>query len=384
MVIFIVGVFLYSCEPALNSYQADTAPFDWGEEFRSRIWAATYVRRRLEAKEQDRETSYRLRSKQRASPTHTECQAFTKALHTFIRVLDTAKPLILDNTDFQSLGSVLSNATLVDADSRTSPAPVAVDSDHSSRNVVWLRATLERGFPQEFNPRFSETDIDPYWVTPEDTQAVHKLVAFLGLNFNSTWAHKAPLGRTSPPRPRNRSARCEHISTDRSDMTPEELALRARYLARREVFDVRYLSRRRAWGPFLPYRAPGVEGEESVESDDDSDDSDYVPNEAADTEDEDRPYDEDEDDEDEDEDYTPHPPAHHKPPPAPENLRADWIHLAAIRVDCQMGLQGHPEWPEIQDNLTLWDSFRQGTWVPSKPEESTHEWDWAGVEGVWR
>lgn len=211
---------------------------------------------------------------------------------------------------------------------------------------------------------------------------MHKLVVFMGINFDKTQAVSAPMGRTSPPRPRSRSARCEFVSTDRSDLTEEELVLRARYLARKQVYDVIYLSRRRAWGPYQQYHKPLQEGEalENEDLDTDSDDSDFVPREVV-SEDEEMSADEEE--EEEEEDHAPPAAIVHKPSPEPEHLCADWIHLAAIRMDVQSGLQNHAQWADLKNSLTSWDGVCAGAWISEQPADS-NEWDWAGVEGVWR
>ena len=142
-----------------------------------------------------------------------------------------------------------------------------------------------------------------------------------------------------------------------------------------------YLSRRRNWGPFLPYSAPKANEpiEVDEDSDSDSDDPDYIPPAAQDSEDDD-----DMDDDMDDQPALVIRPPRRKAPPAPENLRADWVHLAAIRIVTQASLQEHFQWAEICGTLLSLDSFRTGAWIPRSPPHPETEWDWAGVEGVWR
>lgn len=360
-------------KPDCGTGEAST--FDWGEDFRARVWAQSYIRRRINEDKGDsgRSMAHRLRSKRRTLPSHDESEFFGKALHTIVRVLDTTARAMKRDVEHENPGTTLSTASLGDADDRSPTGPLPVDVDEQSKNVAWLTALTAEGFPREFNPRFSQTDKDPYWSTGSDVQAMHKIVAHIGVHFEKTWADRPSLGRTSPPK---RADRCEMVSTEIYDMTPDELFLRARFLARRQVFDVSYLSRRRHWGPFLPYRGPEHDGQEQDEDfeDSDSDDSDYIPTSTRDTSDgcadEASPV------------------AirwgRRKTDPAPENMRADWIHLAAIRIVAQASLQEHFQWAEIRDTLLSMDSFRAGAWIPRSPAQAITEWDWAGVEGVWR
>ena len=354
---------------------------DWGEEFRARIWTATYVRSRLGA-DTYHGSPYRLRSrKQRSDPTQAERDAFRKALNALDRVLDTTAGVpALGTIDF-ALGSTLSNAPLVDASERTEGTPGLVDPGHLSLNIVWLRSVLASGLPREFNPRYREADIDPFWDTFEDAQLVHKIVALLGPNFDKTPYVEVPLSRTGLRWPRRRATGPESIATDDSDMPEQDLVVRARFLSQRKIYNMHYPSRRRAWGPFQAYyeqreAKPGAVAAQDIDEDSDSDDPDFVP------------YDADTDDDfstdGEDEEF--HPPAQvkSKPPPEPSHLRVDWMHVAAMRTDIQLALEDtSPEWPQLRDALSTWDNIRAGAWIPERSEGAT-EWDWAGVEGVWR
>ncbi|KAF7793559.1 hypothetical protein EIP86_004673 [Pleurotus ostreatoroseus] len=368
---------------ASDQSSPEKSTFDWGQEYKSRVWTQSYVRRRINEHHEEADTSVaqRLRSKQRASPSPEETEAFKKALHTIVRVIETTAHAVNRDAEHEIPGTSLSRASLVDADDRSPTGPRAVDVDDSSKNAAWIQELISRGLPREFSPRFSAKDLDPYWSSEDDVQAVHKIVAYFGLNFEKTWADKPPKRRSSDPWSRATANRCELIPTDVYDLTPDELFARARFLARREVFDMDYLSRRRNWGPFLPYFAPKAEERIEVDEDSDSDseDPDYIPPDAQDSED-----DEDMDDDmDERPTLVVHPPRR-KAPPTPENLRADWVHLAAIRVVAQASLQEHFQWADIRDTLLSLDSFRIGAWIPRSPPQLETERDWAGVEGVWR
>ncbi len=360
----------------------NTEVFDWANEFRSRIWTASHIGSCIQAL--SKETSaYRLRSKQipfQAPPL--ECDYFKRNLHSLLAVIDTSLPITHDSNisiieDDVSVSNQINPPflSLTDTDRASPPVPAASGQEYSSKNTAWLQSVISKGLPREFYPRFDNNVGDPYWIEPVDGLLVHKLMAQIGFDSISV---NGPTG-VSPKRPRTRSNRCELVSEDGDwfEMSSEERFKRARFLARMKVFNVGYLSRRRAWGPFLP-ALDGIYTDEDDESD--PDDADFIPeSENA----------SNSGDEEEEEGNLAHPAAH-GPIPPPEDLYADWIHLAAIRMDVQACLQEHHQWEDIRESLTSLDGLRPGRWFPSRKHDneqtsgSTYNIDWAGVEGVWR
>ncbi|PSR84472.1 hypothetical protein PHLCEN_2v5430 [Hermanssonia centrifuga] len=358
----------------------NTEVFDWENEFRSRIWTASHIGSCIQAL--SKETSaYRLRSKQisipASLPASPECDSFKRNLQSLLAVIDTSLPIthnlnISANEDDPSTSNQINPPfpPLIDTDRASPPVPAASGQEYSSKNIAWLQSVISKGLPREFYPRFDNNVGDPYWIEPIDGLLVHKLMAHIGFDSISV---NGPTS-VSPKRLRTRSNRCELVSEDGDwfEMSSEERFKRARFLARMKVFNVGYLSRRRTWGPFLP-ALDGTYTDDDDESD--PDDADFIPE----SENTSNSGDEEEQDN-----------LAHGPIPPPEDLYADWIHLAAIRMDVQACLQEHHQWEDIRESLTSLDGLRPGRWFPSRKHDneqtsgSTYNIDWAGVEGVWR
>ena len=200
---------------------------------------------------------------------------------------------------------------------------------------------------------------------------------------------------------------------------------RIRLAAQAEVYNMRYLHPRRAYGPFLRVPLDGT-GDDPSDEEDDAADEDFVP----------PPDGGDDSDSDASDDdgpadlgrvrvflpVTPHAP---RPPPAAAELRADWEHLAAIRIVVQARMEEAMRVPhgvlhewfqpgrldDLRRTLLSWENVRAGVWsagpvksveasedeeaggsstpaqesiIPMSPSEPLVEWDWAGVQGVWR
>lgn len=164
-------------------------------------------------------------------------------------------------------------------------------------------------------------------------------------------------------------------------------------------------------------------GGDDSSGEDDINDEDYVPTAAE------SPAGSESEHSDEEEEVPILMPVAHQPRPIPsaEELCADWEHLAAIRIVVQARLEEKTEIPPIdglepgqrfQHTLLSWENVRAGVWTAGPtlmrvkgtkdnepnantdpkmegssaqcpnllkaPSDPPVEWDWAGVEGIWR
>lgn len=290
-----------------------------------------------------------------------------------------------------------------------------------SKNLAYIKHLLS-GVVPELASRLSTARATPWQSTPE-AQAFNRLVATFG-----------PAVFLQPPADEGGTVYRRAIYANENSELGEAFR-KIRHAAQKKVYDMGYLSRRRAWGPFLRVRAEkGPRGDVvSVASSDDDDEDEYHPLPER------TPSDSSEEVESDDEDYVP-PHARHpagpRNPPGPEELCADWEHLAAIRVVVQAKLEekllqlqaDFGQWfepgsvEEVLWTLLGWENVRAGVWtgvrarregrnggvsvqmetrgaavarggsgetvssapILKSPGDPPTEWDWAGVEGVWR
>ncbi|KAI0667160.1 hypothetical protein C8Q78DRAFT_1054166 [Trametes maxima] len=375
---------------------------DWRETFEERVWTRRFIsyqaqplvvikRRELRSGPSAVSTAFQ--------PPSGDAAAQTKALHALCSVIHSAAPRPPDNlvTQTRAFPSERRSgfANIVEISPRAAFFPPESSSDPPSFNITWLQETLANGLPSTLTSKISpisRTYTDPKWLKSPEGLAVGKLVSHIGFI----------------PIPTIESADAEDHSSHRSsagilrydaslevkvDMSEGAQRARALWYARRRVFNLRYLSRRRHWGPYLPIdsedRAPAAglassDDDGNNGSDDDSDDPDWVPpghRDASRT-------------------------VHAR---SSEQLVPDWSWLAAARVVLECTLRKH-ETTENVRRLEAWDNLREGTWLlPEKvrsseggaedggvhspgsaqsgeqtDEDKKFERDWAGVEGIWR
>ena len=355
-----------------------------------------------------------------------------------------------------------------------------------SQNLTFLKTILSHGVHPELALRLgapAASDRRSPWQQTAEAQALNRLVATLGIApfldkphvTESHDAANAPAGNTdtttavdnldagantdeaaephnsaaaadpnpdpAPANTNDNATQTEPAREDESDTLfratlfscardpTSELAYSfkaIRFAAQKKVYHMRYLSRKRAWGPFLRVH---TEGEEDSSDEDDEysppsdSESDWSTAEAVGNS----------EDEDEllggnDGDWMPRRNRLRKPLPTAPDLRADWEHLAAIRVVVQARLEekmrtlhtNFGQWfepgqlEEFHGTLLGWQNIRAGVWstgptngenqigeqkgagsssgaaeagpsaLPKTPSEPLVEWDWAGVEGIWR
>ncbi|KAG2155223.1 uncharacterized protein EDB93DRAFT_1080589 [Suillus bovinus] len=267
-----------------------------------------------------------------------------------------------------------------------------------SVNVTWLQDLLEIGFPPELTRTlmaklsFNVQGRAPYqptltsashWDGSEVSQLFHKLICCTGFR---------PIAASTPePIP---------ILHPRSSLyIPEEQFADARTLARRRVYDMRYLGPARMWGPFLPVRRSTTDSPESNQLeilDEDGDENE-----------------DDDDVEDEDDDFGlmhfglmngPRIPDMN-PPIEPYELVPDYVWLASARIVVEANLGEMPTafstgiLPYMRKMYTTCIGGSPGYWDAwvNRPREAhrfensgkskqgeVEGWDWAGISGIWK
>lgn len=287
--------------------------------------------------------------------------------------------------------------------------------------------------------------VDFQWDDTEEARFFYRLVACTGFIPIRTTHDDQAAGRAytrgRPSKTNGGSSSrgansAENASMSTLDMAEGAQRERARHLARTRTYNMRYLKRRRHWGPFLPLTNPvestanlpvssmsatdtGAGGscdldaptntkatvhassQDLLLSDtDSSDDPDFVPTE---------------DDGSSIVSLSPvSPPAHVRPPrlaPTPDQLVADWAWLASARIVVEANLREMVGLPDGLNAQLALDNVREGAWIgpSSTPAEFIENsgnvvdvkgkgkdigeeensgamkgWDWAGAEGVWR
>ncbi|KAI0641699.1 hypothetical protein C8Q79DRAFT_919143 [Trametes meyenii] len=397
--------------------------FDWGKEFCTRIWAASYIRRRVEPPPHGHFVY--------ESSDLEELQLNSQAFDALISVISTALPCPptvvisflshISTTDNSILTLGTNYPTFpplpqVKGGSRDiQPDGPLSKSEHSfnTRNMEWLRSTLARGYPPAVTARFSGTKWDggvAGQLLDEDEfremQLAGRLIACTGFI----------------PIPPTRSPEQVTLIDDNfgpSYMSEENQRKRARRLARMRVYNMRYLQRERHWGPFLPYKEKKSDTAFAPSDDDEllrpilalfrmphHHDHDHDGHEDEDEEDELEDEEEGEasgavedahDDENADDPHSPH-----ARPPSPVQLRPDWAYLAAVRTVvesnlnesfAQGDLQGLVSLEGLRSGSAPWDATQyqppvedgdQSEKAKAEGGDEIEGWDWAGVTGAWK
>lgn len=421
--------------------------FGWGTAFRERVWASLYCSRH--AKPLQVGKKYHLRSRTPnvslvdLSATYDNASS-RRALNILLSVLRTSAPSLSRVTPKRESTQTSTQSNSLGHTSRTTPVfydPPISYTPTPSKNIAWFEAALANGYPPLLSMKLTTEKADFAWDDTEEARAFYQLISYTGFIPVQTTQDDQTVGRVHiRGRPSKAHASGSNSNAEGGPQVPiltpldmDEAAQRerARHLARTRTYNLKYLKRRRHWGPFLPLSKPSensvrspqhdsgaassgpsgskplinVSSEDLLMSDSDSsDDSDFIPAE------------EDEADMDFDSSAASlspvPPPARVRLPrllPTPDQLVADWAWLASARIVVEANLKEMEGLPEGIEALASLDNVREGAWSGS-PMKNTDEgdnrvdekgkgkdngnnaelngrvdgWDWAGVEGVWR
>ncbi|RDX40069.1 hypothetical protein OH76DRAFT_1413201 [Lentinus brumalis] len=390
-----------------RSVHRDLSAFDWHQAFTERVWARRYIHRharplQVPKKPHLRSTRATLLPIDQLSDEHTSTAHLNnlRALNAVVHAICTAAPrpplpprVGTARTDSHDLPPL----TELHAHTPRFPPPLP---QHLSLNVEWLRRTLSDGLPYAVIGLLSNEFAEISWRHLPEAQSLGQLTSYLGfIPVPVIESHSPPVSPNSSRRNRGKSTTQDHAET--IDMSESAQRERARNCARPLAFQMRYLSRRRNWGPYLPWPpkapkpavVPSVDDYTADDDDDDMDsDEDYMPPDDGDT----TPS------------ATPEPPDGPTLPPGavppPQHLYPDWTWLAAARVVAECKLRAHVDATDVAQ-LEAWDNLRAGAWGPasdtgrdrsmeaeadsraeplSGDEWKKHQRDWAGAEGAWR
>ncbi|KAI0942299.1 hypothetical protein AcW1_002963 [Taiwanofungus camphoratus] len=401
----------------------DLENFDWGAEFRQRIWTERYLRRYTQPLKIQK--VYNLRSRKSAvsvvdlSPTYNRASSL-KALEALLSVIKTAAPTgflpSLHSPAFPlTHAHTLTYAHIHTSTLRDAPSPVP------SLNITWLATTLAPGLPPALVTKLSGEHRDANWDNTPEALALARLVCCIGF---------LPVREFREERT-GRLASSTAVDTGRgpSDITSVDMSVdaqerRARCRARERVYTLSFLTRRRHWGPYLPVppsppsssittfqtepgrsaaSAPNTfwDGSDS----DSSSDSDYIP--ADNTSASSGSVSTDSPPEQQQEHPDTGPVRQRKRTvPTSAQLSPDWTWLAAARIVCEANIREQGALDETQlAELCSWERLREGAWIGERKESLKEDtfsqrgselvnekepptevkgWDWAGVEGVHR
>ncbi|KAH9938892.1 uncharacterized protein BXZ73DRAFT_44525 [Epithele typhae] len=373
----------------------------WRHMFTERVWAERYLDRHarpLEVtvpKHNLRSTRSMMLSLDKLGP-QAEPHVHIRLLTALLDAVQTIAPApgIRVTSSPSSTPLFDSPLALRHADTPILPPSCHIPPNIESRNVAWLQGVLTHGLPISLTRIIAWEDLAPSWKNHAEGPLLCELIARLGfLPIPLNQVSAAPEHRSPPSSPTARSKPQGMIDLS------EEMQRRVAHEGGRPLaFSMRFLSRQRAWGPFLRVdmlakaAAPTDDAEEEMEGDDEDDeDADYVPP-----------------DDPSDSDATPgtatHPvaatpgaPSSTNTLPDPGKLFPDWTWIAASRVVAEWKLFENIK-PADLPQLYDWNNLRAGAWIAPRPpsgegntveypageEWKAHQWDWAGVEGVWR
>ncbi|KAG1782130.1 hypothetical protein EV702DRAFT_508189 [Suillus placidus] len=414
--------------PALNhlSTISDGHPnseFNWTQEYIDRVSAARYIRHPVQTKAQD----------------PSVVKALLSAISTSSPFPSSPPISLTILTDFPESNSPF--APMINSPPFP-PLLLLLTANYSamlySLNVTWLQDLLEIGLPPELTRTlmaklsFDVQGHAPYqptltsashWDGSEVAQLFHKLICCTGfipisapapeLADPSTPESPGPADTSIPgawPAAFTSSPDLASAPDEDQDMPPlpitrprsllytaEEQAADARTLARRRVYDMRYLGSARMWGPFQPVRR---------------DTSDSPESNQLEIEDEDGNDEEDDDDDDDLGLMNRHRVLNISPPIEPYELVPDYVWLASARIVVEANLKEvfrespHPTafstgdiLPYMRKMHTMCIGGSPGYWdawanMPTEGEGfegsgkrkqgEVEGWDWAGVSGIWK
>ncbi|KAI0781685.1 hypothetical protein BC629DRAFT_1289608 [Irpex lacteus] len=260
--------------------------FDWGGEFRARVWARNYLRSPSN-------------SKGKSSVTRERHELNTNAISTVLRMIETARPsppvLILARPSSQDSDSddetpsswaptfppapseykaYLNDKGSSDFASKlptpSSSGPFEPDVDFSV-NIRWLQEMVANGLPPDLIKKLSGKrlygGLQGVWDSPA---LAHEMRAFCQLicctGFVPIPQPDEPVAtepKTTPTPASNADGESllfsnrpalgvvDASSTDELPMTIKDQRIRARRFARMRVYNLRYLNQARHWGPYL-------------------------------------------------------------------------------------------------------------------------------------
>lgn len=413
--------------------------FDWGAEFRQRVWAANYISRSTGTSANNFPSSQD--SMQIMTSNLNALEALLSAVHT----ADPFPPAIVQPPLSPSSNA---DAYISPQSYPIFPPPPEAYYDQGpscywpSRNIEWLQSTLANGLPPSLQARLSGTvqsgGSHALWQSQIESRMMRALgrltasTGFRSIAFDgdgqtsvlpevqttvvtavqnrdnddggeddegdsegSVYGTETGESTSEGPETREESVQTESSPVLPLDMSAKAQQTRARRLARMRVYNMRYLDRERHWGPFL--LPPSIErcGTPPANDNDilDPNFAIIVDHDAG------HPNADDEND--------PNPPAPVQsaaPPPGPEKLRADWAYLGAVRVVVESNLRESVGPESGLDGLLWLEGLRRGSAPTGDHEDDPHlepprinkgkgkqkdpeevmGWDWAGVDGIWR
>ncbi|KAI0641604.1 hypothetical protein C8Q79DRAFT_988118 [Trametes meyenii] len=367
---------------------------DWQQAFEDRIWTRHFTSKRAQPLvliEKRKLRSGPLAVSTSFLPSSSDdAVARAKALQTLCSVILSAAPRPPDRlaTEPRVFSSNRRSSLdhLVELSPRVALFPPDSSSVPPSSNIAWLRETLANGLPPALTIKISpssKTSTNPKWHESAEGLMMGKFICHIGFTpiptQISTDAEAHALPRSNAPGASHDVSQAVNI-----DMSESAQRTRALWYARKRVFNMRYLSHRRHWGPYLPVHP-----------------NDSAASARRSTNDDDEDGGDDDSDDDDDPDWVP---TGHRDASrtvyarSAEQLIPDWSWLAAARVVLECTLRKHQSVENVQ-RLEAWDNLREGTWLrPEKAVSSEddaegggqfddgkkYERDWAGVEGVWR
>ncbi|KAK7696445.1 hypothetical protein QCA50_001102 [Cerrena zonata] len=425
--------------PSLPPSSSDDIDFEWGAEFRQRVWAANYFARSTGPSANISPSLYN---------SFKTMTSDLDALEALLSVVHTAEPF---PPDIIRIPVALNSNADAYISSKSypifPPLPTAYNSPDGpsgqssstsstyrpSRNIEWLQSTIANGLPPSLNIRLSGLDqsggSQALWQSQIESKmmrALGKLTAITGFRpiihdnggitstpvpnpettataeaqdqednsddadddqDNGDGDTESPESAVDEPETREEGVQTDSNLTLPIDMSVAAQETRARRLARMRVYNMHYLDVERHWGPFL---LPSTAEPDMAALDDrlgplvallvnaghPNDDNHTLPVAAPNL----------------------------TPPPSPDRLRADWAYLGAVRVVVETNLLESVGTDGLSGLLSL-EGLRRGSApmglhdddpllppipVPANgkgkqkdPEEVTG-WDWAGVDGIWR
>ncbi|KAH7924179.1 hypothetical protein BV22DRAFT_1105634 [Leucogyrophana mollusca] len=416
--------------------------FDWAFEYQRRVQCDKLVREEVALKRLvDAVDLLRERSRLTLEQDQTFAPSLLSVVKTLLSMIGTSTPFPSSPSSTLSPDiSSLRNAPF--CPSYIHHLALGTQEDLGSLNVHTLERYLDRGYPPQLTRTlFARMTIDvegsppfvpglmsaSYWDRSETARLFHKLVFLAGFR-----PIREPLQVTPISEPASASSEGDVEAADplasvsQESETPipfpssKDQFIQARVLARRRVYDMRYLSRNRMWGPYLPVPransrgassgamgtrgAPGSEGGEGGD-------------------DEEGEWEDEDEDDDLDEDFlsmmmhirgpddTRMP---LDPPIQPYELVPDYTWLASARISVEARLKDVPRvivasLPDMYSSDGIVDALRHmhATRIGSSPgywnaqrvqpkrdvadaskgkgkELEVEGWDWAGVTGIWR
>jgi len=213
------------------------ADFDWGHQFRKRVWAVKYLRAApLIDDTDDGDTP------EYDDETAQDDARNLRAISAILSLIDTALPVSVCVADFSPGGKLYheywNSLSFESARSRAPKWPASFDVvDSPSLNTVEYHEALAHGLPMTLLNRLNSATIDPEWDVSPLATALYKLVA----------QHTLISG------------------TRRSYWEPFSLEINMPSLIlHKRAYDLRRLKRGNLFGPFLP-RVPHSDTEDDVD-----------------------------------------------------------------------------------------------------------------------